>query len=100
MFGFKSVQQKRIDADARVIAGLRSELEKERERAERIAGRLSVANNLCSDAAVRLAELRAERDSYKPDALKFRASRANLKQYQPKPNGTAAAVQGVSSHVR
>jgi hypothetical protein len=85
MFGFgKSARQKRIDALVYENRCLSEAL----EEAQRKNRELDSLANI----------LRTQRNSYKPDALKFRASRANLKQYQPKPNGTAAAVQGVSSH--
>lgn len=95
IFG-KSAQQKRIDADAVTIAGLRNGIDRLVAENDRLAKMLR-NEQATNDALDRTAKkYRQERDEYKPDALKHRASRANLKQYQPKPNGTAAAVQGVA----
>lgn len=102
MFGFgKSAQQKRIDADAKVIAGLRQQvasLQSDRaNQANRL--RIELATNDALDRTAK--KYRQERDEYKPDALKFRALTSNLIPGGPKAkakrdaaNGTAAAVQG------
>lgn len=74
LFG-KSAQQKRIDADALVIAGLRKEIARTGVLLTKARDSLRVEREQHRITA-------HERDSFRDDAMKHRSSRSHLKQYR------------------